>query len=79
MKTAILLTIASIVLFVAGYETASLKRENNSQQQIIDSLQQEVYISNINLGRYEITLELLSQEDTVAAAKFDRIYTNETE
>jgi SPX domain protein involved in polyphosphate accumulation len=79
MKTAILLAIITIVLFAAGYETASLKRENNSQQQIIDSLQQEVYINNINLGRYEITLELLEEQDSIAADKFKNIHTNETE
>ena len=49
------------------------------QQQTIDSLQTELFNAQNNVGRYEITLELLSQEDESAAAKFDSIYNNETE
>lgn len=79
MKTAVLLAIISIVLFAAGYETSSLKRENNSQQQTIDSLQTELFKAQSETGRYEIALELLSQENEPAAAQFDSLYNNETE
>jgi hypothetical protein len=79
MKTAILLAIAAIVLFAAGYETASLKRENTLLQNRIDSIYDELYISNVNLTRYEITLELLEEQDSIAADKFKNIHTNETE
>ena len=47
--------------------------------QNIDSLQIELFQAQNNIGRYEIALELLSQEDTLAAQKFDSIYKNETE
>ena len=79
MKTAILLAIAAVVLFAAGYETASLKRENTLLQNRIDSIYDELYISNVNLTRYEITLELLEEQDSIAADKFKNIHTNETE
>jgi hypothetical protein len=79
MKTAILLAIAAIVLFAAGYETASLKRENTLLQNRIDSIYDELYISNVNLTRYEIALELLEEQDSIAADKFKNIHTNETE
>ena len=79
MKTAILFAIAAIVLFAAGYETASLKRENTLLQNRIDSIYDELYISNVNLTRYEITLELLEEQDSIAADKFKNIHTNETE
>jgi hypothetical protein len=79
MKTAILLAIAAIVLFAAGYETASLKRENTILQNRIDSIYDELYISNVNLTRYEIALELLEEQDSIAADKFKNIHTNETE
>jgi|APGre2960657373_1045057.scaffolds.fasta_scaffold666039_2 hypothetical protein len=79
MKTAILLAIAAIVLFAAGYETASLKRENTILQNRVDSIYDELYISNVNLTRYEIALELLEEQDSIAADKFKNIHTNETE
>jgi hypothetical protein len=79
MKTAILLAIITIVLFAAGYETASLKRENTFLQNRVDSIYDELYISNVNLTRYEITLELLEEQDSIAADKFKNIRTNETE
>jgi hypothetical protein len=79
MKTAILLAIAAIVLFAAGYETASLKRENTILQNRVDSIYDELYINNVNLTRYEIALELLEEQDSIAADKFKNILTNETE
>jgi hypothetical protein len=79
MKTAILLAIAVIVLFAAGYETASLKRENTILQNRVDSIYDELYINNVNLTRYEIALELLEEQDRIAADKFKNILTNETE
>jgi hypothetical protein len=79
MKTAILLAIITIVLFAAGYETASLKRDNTLLQNRIDSIYDELYIINVNLTRYEIALELLEEQDSIAADKFKNIHTNETE
>ena len=79
MKTALLLAIAALVLFAAGYETASLKRENTILQNRVDSIYDELYISNVNLTRYEIALELLEEQDSIAADKFKNIHTNETE
>lgn len=75
MRIIILLVLMFIV--VALLDDASNKIAD--QQQIIDSLQQELYITNINLGRYDITLELLQEQDSIAANKFNYIYTNETE
>ena len=79
MKTAILLAIITIVLFAAGYETASLKRDNTLLQNRIDSIYDELYIINVNLTRYEIALELFEEQDSIAADKFKNIHTNETE
>jgi hypothetical protein len=72
-----ILTLSSVlVLFYIIYNQ---RAQIADRQQIIDSLQQELYISNINLGRYDITLELLQEQDSIAAHKFNEIYTNETE
>jgi hypothetical protein len=55
------------------------KQINEYNKRNMDSLETELFRAQTNVARYEITLELLSQEDTTAAAKFDSIYKNETE
>ena len=79
MRTAILLIIILIVSFAAAYDISNLKKENITQKETIDSLRDELFIKHTTLCRYEITLELLYQQDKLAAAKFDSIYNNETE
>ena len=49
------------------------------QSKIIDSLNQEIFAKDIEIGRYEITIDLLKEEDSAAAAKFTYILENETE
>lgn len=79
MRTAILLMIILIVSFAAVYDISNLKKENITQRETIDSLRDELFIQHTILCRYEMTLELLYQQDKLAAAKFDSIYNNETE
>ena len=49
------------------------------QSKIIDSLKQEIFAKDIEIGRYEITIDLLKVEDSAAAEKFTYILENETE
>ena len=79
MRTAILLIIILIVSFAAAYDISNLKKVNVAQKETIDSLRDELFIKHTTLCRYEMTLELLYQQDRQAAAKFDSIYNNETE
>ena len=51
----------------------------DSLQNIIDSVSQENLPLQIELGRYEVALELLKEEDKAAADKFERILTTQTE
>lgn len=77
-----ILTLSSVlVLFYIIYDQHKQINayKSNNLNKTIDSLQTELFQSQSNEGRYEITLELLSEEDTMAAKKFDRIYHNETE
>lgn len=48
-------------------------------QRKIDSLYAENLPCQIELNRYQITLEILKEEDSVAAAKFEEIMTTQTE
>lgn len=48
-------------------------------QNIVDSLQDEIFnLQSIN-GRYEMALETLKEKDHKAADKFEKILNNETE
>lgn len=51
----------------------------DSLQNIIDSVRDENFPLQIQLGRYEVALELLKEEDKKAADKFERILTTQTE
>jgi hypothetical protein len=51
----------------------------DSLQNVIDSLRAENLPLEIQLGRYEVTLELLKEEDKKAADKFELILTTQTE
>lgn len=72
----LLLTVIGLVMWLLATQ---IDVHEQKYKATIDSLQNEISIRDINIGRYEITLELLSQEDEPAAAKFDSILQNETE
>lgn len=62
-----------IVFSIAIYATrnATTFESVGNQQQIIDSLQQEILVKDIQLGRYEFAIELLEEKDSGAAAKYE--------
>jgi hypothetical protein len=51
----------------------------DSLQNVIDSVRDEIMPLEVELGRYEMTLELLKEEDKKAADKFELILTTQTE
>lgn len=51
----------------------------DSLTNMADSLRDEVFVKDIQLGRYEVTLELLKEKDKKAAELFDLILTTQTE
>lgn len=79
MKKIILFIAYSICMLLLGYSSASDKKTTELNYQTIDSLQTELFKAQSETGRYEIALELLSQENEPAAAQFDSLYNNETE
>lgn len=42
-------------------------------------LQDSLFVLQTTVGRYEMTLEMLKEEDSTAAAKFEKILYTETE
>ncbi len=51
----------------------------DSLSNLSDSLRNEVFVSGVQLARYEMALELLKESDKKAADKFELILTTQTE
>ena len=51
----------------------------NNHQSTIDSLQSEIFVKETIIMRYEITLEMLKETDSIAAQKFEYILYTQTE
>ena len=63
---------ALILLLTTIYEQNNAINEYKAKANVnIDSLQTELFINQSNVGRYETALGLLSEEDSVAAKKFE--------
>lgn len=53
--------------------------ELDSLKNLVDSLHNEVFMKEVIIGKYEITLELLKETNEKAAAEFEHILTTQTE
>lgn len=51
----------------------------DNSQSTIDSLRSELFVEQTRVDRYEIALEMLKEEDSVAANKFENILYTQTE
>lgn len=51
----------------------------DNHQTTIDSLQSEIFVKETIIMRYEITLEMLKETDSIAAQKFEYILYTQTE
>ena len=75
----------TIVVIVVGFlcllsmENRRIGETSKSHQNQIDSLETEIFIQKNMVGRYEITLDMLKEEDSIAAQKFENILYTKTE
>lgn len=51
----------------------------DSLTNMADSLRDEVFVKDVQLGRYEVAMELLKEKDKDAAELFELILTTQTE
>lgn len=82
MKSLIAVACLLIMVILANMANTKIKKKDEEiadKQRIIDSLNQEVFIINSNLNRYEIALDILSEQDKESADSFNQILSNETE
>lgn len=61
------------------YKVAQLSAKLKSNTVNVDSLQNELFIKQTELGRYEMALELFKEEDSVGADHFEYILNTQTE
>ena len=65
---------------LSKYKTELSKNvEKVEMQQTIDSLQSELFIKSIEIGRYEIAFEIFKEKNKLGAEEFDLILTTQTE
>jgi len=88
IKNAITLLVVVIILIGIMTHISNIIQEETKQSDYgyehphlmtIDSLNKEIFIIQSQLGKYEITLELLKEQDIKAADKFENIFSNQTE
>jgi len=72
----VFLSLFSIWVVVSNVRNVSIMNKNNnsivdSLMYLNDSLKNEVFIEHTNVDRYEIALDRLKEEDSIAAQKFE--------
>jgi hypothetical protein len=83
-KAILLFTLLFLVLFIGvSIVCFNYSKENKGitqkYEKTLDSLNNELFIKQTEAGRYEVALELLKEEDSVAADKFHFILVTKTE
>lgn len=68
-----------LICYLQQKEMAKLRTEVHTQQVKIDSLNAELYPTEIELGRYEIAYKILMERNPKAAEQFGTIISEETE
>jgi len=75
-----ILTLSSVlVLFYIIYDQYKQINEYKEMEKSMEVLQTDSFQFHLIADRYSIALELLREEDSVAAAKFEKILQNQTE
>ena len=61
------------------YKVAQLNAKLESNTVNVDSLQNELFIKQAEVGRYEMALDIFKEEDSVGADHLEQILTTQTE
>lgn len=69
----------SFMFFVLDRTILKSKGVTKAQIQACDSIKAENFVLKTQLMRYELAIEILAEEDSIAANKLTEIYNHETE
>jgi hypothetical protein len=78
----VVISLVGAILFIThkiGETNNNLNNNALNQEKTIDSLSAELFILQTQVGRYEITLDLLEEQDKLAADRFKKILYTQTE
>ncbi len=85
-KTKIYLILSVIFSLIVTYKYFSLvnvnKKLNNQiehEKKIVDSLRSEIFPIEVELNRYQMTLDIMREEDSTCSLLFEVIMESETE
>lgn len=80
MKDAKYVILILVILFgIIIFQEYKISQLDNKTTVNVDSLQNELFIKQTEVGRYEMALEMLKEEDSIAASKFENILYTKTE
>ena len=80
VKYVILIAAILLVTIVfQEYKVAQLNAKLESNTVNVDSLQNELFIKQTEVGRYEMALDIFKEEDSVGADHFEYILNTQTE
>ncbi len=68
-----------VIMAVAIMQNNKINKLQSQAAVNVDSLQNEIFILQTEVGRYEMAAELLKEEDSVAGNKLQVILNKETE
>ena len=74
-----ILVILGIWALAMTMEYAAVSVDNSQKQKAIDSLQEELFIKQNEIGRYELTVEHLKEVNPKVGVEFERYLSHETE
>jgi hypothetical protein len=75
----VLLAIMIAQYFLKNRQTRSLEARLLTNQRLIDSLKSELFTSDLQLNRYQMTLEKMRENDSTCTMLFEAIMEQETE
>lgn len=68
-----------LIIFISVFEVVTIVNGMQAKALQVDSLQTEIFILKSEVGRYELGIEYLKEEDSLAAKKLQDYIDNQTE
>jgi hypothetical protein len=79
-KILLVIALLMMILYIGKrHQYIRLEEQMNQTQRISDSLRSELFTSDVQLNRYQMTLELMRENDSTCSILFEEIMSMETE
>jgi hypothetical protein len=79
-KILLVIALLMMILYIGKrHQNIKLEEQVKQTQRISDSLRSELFTSDVQLNRYQMTLELMRENDSTCSLLFEEIMSMETE